>query len=150
MLLITLTGVGERGIGVDYFLKRWCVMDTSETYIKMRLATIPDLGLGNSILNRLNLSHIGDSVWVDSKGDWYYYTNVTRDDNTDVVVCQLERQDQLQKMVERDCPLALLNDFYRWINLTDIAGFDDSMEQLWLAFVMKELYQKNWDGKEWK
>ncbi len=24
-----------------------------------------------------------------------------------------------------------------------------TMEQLWLAFVMKEKYQKIWDGKEW-
>ena len=25
----------------------------------------------------------------------------------------------------------------------------NSMEQLWLAFVMKELYQKMWNGKDW-
>jgi len=24
-----------------------------------------------------------------------------------------------------------------------------SMEQLWLAFVMKELYNKQWSGEEW-
>ena len=24
-----------------------------------------------------------------------------------------------------------------------------SMEQLWLAFVMSELYQKRWDGEQW-
>ena len=25
-----------------------------------------------------------------------------------------------------------------------------SMEQLWLAFIMSELYRKQWDGEEWK
>lgn len=29
------------------------------------------------------------------------------------------------------------------------AGKYDSMNQLWLAFVMKELYNKVWNGEEW-
>ena len=62
----------------------------------------------------------------------------------------LPQQDQLQDMIKSECPLALFLKFYRWMDLTDIAGFDDSMEQLWLAFVMKEKYNKVWDGNEWQ
>ena len=77
-------------------------------------------------------SHAGDETYPREKLIW------------------LPRQDQLQEMVESECPLALFLKFYRWMDLTDIAGFDDSMEQLWLAFVMKEKYNKVWDGNEWQ
>lgn len=62
----------------------------------------------------------------------------------------LPRQDELQAMVSDnlDYPFTL------------IAHFDDfaqehiseptSMKQLWLAFVMHELYGKNWDGETWQ
>ena len=45
----------------------------------------------------------------------------------------LPRQDQLQGMVEYTVGVNKFN----------------SMEQLWLAFVMSEKYNKKWDGKDW-
>ena len=68
----------------------------------------------------------------------------------------LPRQDQLQGMVKDrfsnvmvdtsalQAMLKYFNDF-RYINKQY-----DSMEQLWLAFVMKEKYNKIWTGKEWE
>lgn len=43
--------------------------------------------------------------------------------------------------------------FYAWQarqNLNILLEQFTSMEQLWLAFVMKEKYNKTWDGNEWK
>lgn len=70
----------------------------------------------------------------------------------------LPRQDQLQGMV-KDLPRikhfnGLLSEIYQFACNTTIAiknnvNPDWSMEQLWLAFVMKEKYNKTWDGKQW-
>lgn len=118
-------------------------MDTSEQYIKMRLAAISDLGMGLPIECPCNL--ISGDVWVDSKGDWYYSTEERH--------CQLECQDQLQEMVEYDRLEQLLDPFIGFYNRQPWAGKADgvppSMEQLWLAFVMKEKYNKTWDGEVW-
>ena len=116
-------------------------MDTTETYIKMRLAAIPDLGMGNppSVHNH----HIGKDVWVAQNGDFYYFTEDT--------ACQLERQDQLQEMVIHFghghsnggilVGLSMFSQEY---------GYNEtSMEQLWLAFVMKEKFNKTWNGENW-
>lgn len=63
----------------------------------------------------------------------------------------LPRQDQLQEMWEyshssyskiQKFTAELDNDFDYFVNF-------DSMEQLWFAFVMHELYQKKWDGDKW-
>ena len=65
----------------------------------------------------------------------------------------LPRQDQLQEMVE-DGEFAnnqawyKLGKFYAWVR--DVGRYNfESMEQLWLAFVMKE-NGKTWDGEDWK
>lgn len=60
----------------------------------------------------------------------------------------LPQQDQLQRMIR--------DKFYQTYDMVlsfrEIIGYDDkrSMEQLWLAFVMKEKYSKTWNGKEWR
>lgn len=66
----------------------------------------------------------------------------------------LPRQDQLQALFEEPS-INLLNRFHSWCNgsypvfpHTPPAHFA-SMEQLWLGFVMEELYQKVWDGGDW-
>lgn len=118
-------------------------MDTSETYIKMRLVAIPDLGMGNS--PSVHNHHIGKDVWVAENGDFYYFTEYT--------ACQLERQDQLQEMVidKSISGMGLCYDMWKFIESTKgrswLLGY--SMEQLWLAFVMKEKYNKVWDGEKW-
>ena len=77
----------------------------------------------------------------------------------------LPRQDQLQEMVDVTVwdldlpkPIALVE----WINSVLFHNFPDgstatntyyeqfaSMEQLWLAFVMKEKYHQVWNGDKW-
>lgn len=73
----------------------------------------------------------------------------------------LPRQDQLQEMLLADGYgiWALLLDFAKYaqqVLIHEQVGKSvhetpyESMEQLWLAFVMKEKHQKAWNGKEWK
>jgi len=119
-------------------------MDISEIYIKMRLQATGDLGFGvppSEVLVRSDYRYIS----IDTKGDWYY-------DNFSL--CQLERQDQLQEMAGSDW-VDVFDRFCCSINEgMDEWFFDNevkagSMEQLWLVFVMKELYNKIWSGTEW-
>ncbi len=66
----------------------------------------------------------------------------------------LPRQDQLQEMLADYDGIPILS--VEWVtrvaellNSNDIPEGQTSMEQLWLAFVMKEKYSKIWNGKEW-
>ena len=77
----------------------------------------------------------------------------------------LPTQSQLQEMLvkhrhptideERYCAYYLYLDFYDWLprhgSILENKGRlnCNSMEQLWLAFVMKEKYNKVWNGEEW-
>lgn len=64
----------------------------------------------------------------------------------------LPRQDQLQEMVIKDLWLVpMIHKFYKWcceeaIAVQRLRG----MEQLWLAFVMKEKFNKKWNGTNWE
>ena len=120
-------------------------MDTSKEYIKMcegaeEIQTIKCL---------YDLGQIGIKV---VGADWFYLYDT---DTSFPKIIWLPRQDQLQEMVEGE-PLQQLYRFNEW--LTDCAkepenyhhNFENSMEQLWLAFVMKEKYQKTWDGEKWQ
>ena len=71
------------------------------------------------------------------------------------VIC-LFRQDQLQEMVGIESRYQLLHKFdmfYHnlYIDFVSVDASFTSMEQLWLAFVMKEKFNKIWDDKkeEW-
>lgn len=75
-------------------------------------------------------------------------------------VTWLPHQDELQAMVfagpfGRDI-VGNLNEFNRWAKLHSIWGDSSkeeefqSLEQLWLAFVMQEKYGKVWKGEEWE
>lgn len=65
----------------------------------------------------------------------------------------LPRQDQLQEMVftrgEDLTNQAIKIAEYREIDTDDGLVLFSSWEQWWLAFVMKEKYNKIWDGEEW-
>jgi len=69
----------------------------------------------------------------------------------------LPRQDQLQEMVGEypDCFHKFNNWLESWQGFeddkakTEYVGQFNSMEQLWLAFVMKERYNKVWNGEDW-
>lgn len=82
----------------------------------------------------------------------------------------LPRQDQLQEIfaevlqersdkqeISSGDVCHIIFHFIEWLNkqrgymkLAKILNNWPSMEQLWLAFVMKEKYSKIWTGKEWK
>ena len=65
----------------------------------------------------------------------------------------LPRQDQLQEMISIYPTQFRADSSVPWHSfLADditVEGKFDSMEQLWLAFVMKEKYNKVWNGEEW-
>lgn len=72
----------------------------------------------------------------------------------------LPRQNQLQKMIgsfnSEDfenvpvyaCPKYMVEDLFEFAQDDCKMGLT-SMEQLWLAFVMKEKFNKTWDGEDW-
>ena len=72
----------------------------------------------------------------------------------------LPRQDQLQEMIDWFKYTKLdfcngTNKAYKlmlWVTLESPGSYwihGNSMEQLWLAFVMKEKYNKVWNGEDW-
>ena len=79
---------------------------------------------------------------------------LTRSSST-LGVIWLPRQDQLQEMMKDGLSTGIFGhtsrmvcyfeEHYKYRNSLGI----DNMEQLWLAFVMKELYSKQWNGSEW-
>ena len=66
----------------------------------------------------------------------------------------LPRQDQLQDMLLYT-PVRFAERFYNFLRYLITYDWEQwkvvcfSMEQLWLAFVMKEKYGKVWDGETW-
>lgn len=68
---------------------------------------------------------------------------------------RLPRQGELQEMLIPKPYFSvqnLLSFFFDWVDWNDDEGeFSKytSMEQLWLAFMMKEKYNKVWDGERW-
>ena len=67
----------------------------------------------------------------------------------------LPRQDQLQKLTGIVAIPTLLSQFNEFVfghvgyTTQEMCNFINSCEQLWLAFVMKKVYEKFWNGKEW-
>ena len=134
-------------------------MDTSKEYIKMCEKVDLDFEF-----------NIGDFVFLDNKvqpiiyadhqhymvdNSWESYIKVPSSlklFNSEEAI-PMYRQDQLQNMI---------GDFkFIWSKtnqfISESAEYkikhgimkDYSMEQLWLAFVMKEKYNKTWNRKEW-
>ena len=112
-------------------------MDASETYIRM--ADTPEIQ--------------GQAEWTDNE-------YVARKDTHEVIdrvfeyqymlpnLIWLPRQDQLQAMIEGN-HLTKFGKLYRSVVAMELYP-SDSMEQLWLAFVMHEKYNKVWTGTEWR
>ncbi len=119
-------------------------MDTSEQYIRMRIAAIPDMGMGDSNLALSSLYFVTDNVWVAPNGNYYFKSS-------GVIGCQLERQDQLQEMVGGHGWAGELTKLDRWIQEIPFSQLHplDTWEQLWLGFVMREKFNKIWTGTEW-
>ncbi len=117
-------------------------MDTSKEYVKMcQLAT----EIQKDDFDIKDFKHdISDGNMIYPKYVW------------------LPRQDQLQDMLKYKVHKHFLAyKFALWCHggqefgkiipahNTGVDG-DNSMEQLWLAFVMKENYDKKWNGKDWE
>lgn len=71
-------------------------------------------------------------------------------------VIWLPRQDQLQEIYLNDMPdgtyrkiATLAEEFHDYHETHGYPSYAGSMEQLWLAFVMKEKYNKTWNGESW-
>jgi len=131
-------------------------MDETELYIKM-------CDKATEIQERRDRLRLGDFVW---RGPKYLYETCI----CEKVICYREdmvwlpRQDQLQYMINTDIPagaFSLINRIHIFCYgqqpqvlkelfvIVDYVIQFKSMEQLWLAFVMKEKYNKVWNGEEW-
>ncbi len=108
--------------------------------------------VGEYPAGRYKLMEVGDVFYTDSCG---IYTSFGIAHTKSV---WLPRQDQLQEMVGGR---KMLGAFTWWVYHTEkrergkaivaneYSELFTSMEQLWLCYVMFELYKKQWDGKEW-
>jgi len=112
-----------------------CVMDTSKEYQKMCE----------------NAVEVQDGWKLEGKDFW-----VKREIRIDVKRIEdmniwLPRQDQLQGMM-KDLPHNMISGLWEWMqNRMEKENIEsDSMEQLWLAFVMKERFGKQWTGTDWE
>ena len=132
-------------------------MDTSETYIKMCEKAEEIQALRNKVSN----SWDDDNNW--EEGDFYYKLGFRCGFHSGCESSEygpldystriwLPRQDQLQEMVlESNHPDELLKIIGHFHDFAcGVTPQFDSMEQLWLAFVMKELYSKIWSKEKEK
>lgn len=129
-------------------------MDTSGAYIKMCEKAFKDIGISPDNGCPSQFITKDRMQWPDGalllSGSEYEVRK--RDPN---IIGQLYRQDQLQEMVKTKDRLLDCSKFFTFAccygvdHIEDIQDEKISMEQLWLAFVMKELHYKVWDGEDW-
>ena len=137
-------------------------MDTSKEYIKMcDCPEIQDLwkpkegehkDLVWSNWDSIKMKHKGKgSVWIANLNTWAEFCHSNNGVRWYKKFCiWLPRQDQLQEMVKGYVNASsMIVGFNEYLNHVD-AFIDYSMEKLWLAFVMKEKFNKTWTGTEWK
>jgi len=136
------------------------MMDTTEQYIKMAIGAFEDIGYipADELPNLMIIS----SLWVEGPKIGEFALEVTWAGKFEDIrggstmpnpLGQLYRQDKLQGM--------LIPPFGNWQHV--LSFFFDfcidaenplhepytSMEQLWLAFAMKEKYSKRWEDGKW-
>lgn len=136
-------------------------MDKSQVYINMCKAAPEIQALAPTAQTQIHLW--GNIYSYSTKDDtaFFWRMNTYKDDILDYTIAVwLPRQDQLQDMVINNPRTGLLNmsfffaDFFYDVS-TDNNGdpLDSlkftSMEQLWLAFVMQEKYNKSWEEGDW-
>ena len=119
-------------------------MDTTERYIKM-------CEKAEEIQTLIDMFQLGNFLW---RGKAYLYEGCVCDKVPYFKVEEvwLPRQDELQdmiiKVVDYETTAVLENRFHKFLVWLDEWDFT-SMEQLWLAFVMREKYNKVWNEEEW-
>lgn len=123
-------------------------MDTSKEYILMCEKATEVQALCPEEMSGHH-RRIGD---IHILGPIYYHRHVFMDGKASAAIW-LPRQDQLQEMVvdEKTTPIKLVSSIYGFVFCRPFAccRFFITMEQLWLAFVMKEKYGKVWNGEDW-
>jgi len=127
-------------------------MDKTETYIKQceQATKIQTIKPDSSTDYLHGWFACGKCYEVCHEDDGYYYGYC--DCNREV---WLPRQDELQEMIplKMSASWLFLDAFIRDYMETIDESYDfpswDSWEQLWLAFVMKEKYNKTWNGEDW-
>ena len=122
--------------------RRGIIMDTSEQYMKMCEKAEEIQGLRDT-------SHRGFPTPCFS----YHENDVWFNPVDNKPAIWLPRFDQLQEMLDTEeiepnlIPYDKLFHFTSWVRVEDVPF--TSMEQLWLAFIMKEKFNKVWDGEIW-
>lgn len=122
-------------------------MDTSKEYIKMCEKAV-EIQEQSTPIQDWDYNTDGENVYLG-----YKTVIVTGIDYETECLIWLPRQDQLQGMVKLStcCFDALGDVYYKMKKNWKYYGFKfNSMEQLWLALVMKEKFKKIWDGTDWK
>jgi len=128
-------------------------MDTSKEYILMCEKALPDMGGWG----------YNDGDFCVRKGRVYVWNHVHAERNgwgTGEKCIPLFRQDQLQEIARHHKEgwydtreinnLCLFWNWWRRVELSSYCHADEvTMEQLWLAFVMKEKFNKKWNGLNW-
>ena len=138
-------------------------MDTTETYIKMRLMSKEllnhELESGDWVYYEGESFPIVDGGCVWGRDQWIsgYQQGWECEDHVDSIMGDddfiwLPSQGQLQDMVCNDMGLQTICSLTEEFSKSEFAHgitISGSMEQLWLAFVMKEKFNKVWDGEKW-
>ena len=117
-------------------------MNTSETYIKMCERAVE---VQNNRVYDFD-ARINRGIVLHGSGDLYY---------CDQSVVWLPRQDQLQEMISSELwrltgLIAEMEEFGGYPFGLWHGDVLTSMEQLWLAFTMKEKFGKIWTGSDWQ
>ena len=100
-----------------------------------------------------------ENVSVEKDTQWILKPNEIEEINRNELLANhcfwLPRQEQLQEMVKEKSdvyPWTLNRRFWKWSHgfyEHEIAGYYNSFEKLWLAFVMSQKHGKRWDGEKW-
>lgn len=122
-------------------------MDTTEKYIKM-CEGAEEIQESHDFLKADGIP----GIHINKEGDWYFGKAIAHNAMKNI---WLPRQDQLQGMLLKDYDIYALTEkfasyvYHRFV-LYDELDFT-SLEQWWLAFVMKERYGKVWNDRseEW-
>ena len=124
-------------------------MDTSEIYIKM-CAKAEEIQTTKAQYFQSHGNFFADNItscptWLISCDICF---NLTKSPERFI---WLPRQDQLQGMITIARNSGELLDLFVSFLLHAEPNYSKlySMEQLWLAFVMKEKYNKTWNGEDW-
>jgi hypothetical protein len=122
-------------------------MDTSEIYIEMCRQAEEIQDLQSHLFGDFRYNHVFNDIQIIN-----YHSSM--DDQE--IYTWLPRQDQLQEIVFREPnPFIMLGRIFNFVRRNFQQGDEDlkklstTWEQLWLAFVMKEKFNKTWNGEDW-